>query len=183
MTACSPDELEQRIITAERELCARLGVDVEQNFVELGQTGRRVRGLAHGQGPAVLLLHGGARRGRVGAAVRAIPSAPAAGRRSPRPLYRRMLVQGFGSAEVAAARERADRGRARRDPHPDRLHPWFRRPVPVRRPRPPFGREDSGRDPPRGGGGAGTLLVDPEGVARLVADALAAGATAARPAR
>jgi pimeloyl-ACP methyl ester carboxylesterase len=56
--APAPGNLERRIREAERAMFAGIGVDVEESFVELGRTGRRVRILAHGQGPAVLLLHG-----------------------------------------------------------------------------------------------------------------------------
>jgi pimeloyl-ACP methyl ester carboxylesterase len=51
-------KLEQRIRDAERELFAAVGVDFEESFVELAHTGRRVRMLACGHGPAVVLLHG-----------------------------------------------------------------------------------------------------------------------------
>jgi pimeloyl-ACP methyl ester carboxylesterase len=53
-----PGKLEQRIHDAESELFAGLGIDVEEFFVELPRTGGRVRVLAHGDGPALLLLHG-----------------------------------------------------------------------------------------------------------------------------
>ena len=51
-------KLERRIRDAESELFAAAGADVEEFFVELGQTGVRVRVLSHGHGPAVVLLHG-----------------------------------------------------------------------------------------------------------------------------
>jgi pimeloyl-ACP methyl ester carboxylesterase len=51
-------KLEQRIHDAERELFAATGTDVGESFLELAQTGLRVRVLSHGRGPAVVLLHG-----------------------------------------------------------------------------------------------------------------------------
>ena len=51
-------KLERRIRDAERELFAAVGVEFEESFIELGSTGRRVRVLSCGQGPAVVLLHG-----------------------------------------------------------------------------------------------------------------------------
>jgi pimeloyl-ACP methyl ester carboxylesterase len=50
--------LERRIRDAEEDLFAAVGADVEESFIELGRTGRRLRVLAHGQGPAILMLHG-----------------------------------------------------------------------------------------------------------------------------
>jgi pimeloyl-ACP methyl ester carboxylesterase len=50
--------LERRIHDAESDLFAAVGADVEEFFVELAQTGLRVRVLSHGHGPAVVLLHG-----------------------------------------------------------------------------------------------------------------------------
>ena len=50
--------LEQRIRDAERDLFAAVGADVEEFFLELGPGGPRVRVIAHGRGPAVVLLHG-----------------------------------------------------------------------------------------------------------------------------
>jgi 2-hydroxy-6-oxonona-2,4-dienedioate hydrolase/4,5:9,10-diseco-3-hydroxy-5,9,17-trioxoandrosta-1(10),2-diene-4-oate hydrolase len=47
--------LERRIRHAERELFAD---PVEERFVELGRTGRRVRVLSRGDGPPLVLLHG-----------------------------------------------------------------------------------------------------------------------------
>ena len=54
----SPKNLENRIHEAERELFAGLGIDVEEFFIELAHSGRRVRVLSYGRGPAVVLLHG-----------------------------------------------------------------------------------------------------------------------------
>jgi len=51
-------KLERRIHDAERDLFAAVGADVEEFFLELAQTGLRVRVLSHGRGPAVVLLHG-----------------------------------------------------------------------------------------------------------------------------
>ncbi len=51
-------KLEQRIHDAERELFAATGADVSESALELAQTGLRVRVLSHGNGPAVVLLHG-----------------------------------------------------------------------------------------------------------------------------
>jgi 2-hydroxy-6-oxonona-2,4-dienedioate hydrolase len=50
--------LERRIHDAERNLFAAVGADVDEFFVELPRTGLRVRVLSHGDGPAVVLLHG-----------------------------------------------------------------------------------------------------------------------------
>jgi pimeloyl-ACP methyl ester carboxylesterase len=50
--------LERRIHDAERDLFAAAGTDVEEFFLDLAQTGLRVRVLSHGHGPAVVLLHG-----------------------------------------------------------------------------------------------------------------------------
>jgi hypothetical protein len=55
--------LERRIHDAERNLFAAVGADVDEFFLDLAQTGLRVRVLSHGRGPAVVLLHG-APRGR-----------------------------------------------------------------------------------------------------------------------
>ena len=51
-------DLERRIRAAEADLFAATGADVEESFLELARTGLRVRMLAHGRGPAVVLLHG-----------------------------------------------------------------------------------------------------------------------------
>jgi pimeloyl-ACP methyl ester carboxylesterase len=51
-------DLERRIHDAERDLFAAVGADVEEFFLELAQTGLRVRVLSHGRGPVVVLLHG-----------------------------------------------------------------------------------------------------------------------------
>ena len=51
--------LERRIHDAESDLFAAVGADVDEFFLELAQTGLRVRVLSHGHGPAVILLHGG----------------------------------------------------------------------------------------------------------------------------
>jgi pimeloyl-ACP methyl ester carboxylesterase len=50
--------LERRIRDAERNLFAAVGADVGEFFLDLAQTGLRVRVLSHGRGPAVVLLHG-----------------------------------------------------------------------------------------------------------------------------
>jgi pimeloyl-ACP methyl ester carboxylesterase len=50
--------LEQRIQRAEADLFATLGTEVEELFLPLGKTGLRVRVLAHGSGPPLVLLHG-----------------------------------------------------------------------------------------------------------------------------
>jgi pimeloyl-ACP methyl ester carboxylesterase len=50
--------LERRIRDAERRLYADVGADVEEFFIDLRHTRRRVRVLSHGRGPAVVLLHG-----------------------------------------------------------------------------------------------------------------------------
>jgi pimeloyl-ACP methyl ester carboxylesterase len=53
-----PMTLEQRIQRAEADLFATLGAEVDEFVLPLGQTGRRVRVLAHGSGPPLVLLHG-----------------------------------------------------------------------------------------------------------------------------
>lgn len=50
--------LERRIHDAESDLFAAAGADVDEFFLELEQTGLRVRVLSHGHGPPVVLLHG-----------------------------------------------------------------------------------------------------------------------------
>jgi len=51
-------DLERRIHDAEGSLFAAVGADVDEFFLDLAQTGLRVRVLSHGRGPAVVLLHG-----------------------------------------------------------------------------------------------------------------------------
>jgi pimeloyl-ACP methyl ester carboxylesterase len=50
--------LEQRIRTAEADLFATVGAEVDESFLELATTGLRVRLLSHGGGPPLVLLHG-----------------------------------------------------------------------------------------------------------------------------
>jgi pimeloyl-ACP methyl ester carboxylesterase len=50
--------LERRIHDAEGNLFAAVGAEVGEFFLDLAQTGLRVRVLSHGRGPAVVLLHG-----------------------------------------------------------------------------------------------------------------------------
>src|SRR5437764_11781814 len=50
--------LERRIRDGGRNLFAAVGGDVDEFFLELARTGLRVRVLSHGDGPAVVLLHG-----------------------------------------------------------------------------------------------------------------------------
>jgi pimeloyl-ACP methyl ester carboxylesterase len=50
--------LEYRIRTAEADLFDRLGVEVDESFLDLANTGVRVRLLSHGSGPPLVLLHG-----------------------------------------------------------------------------------------------------------------------------
>ena len=50
--------LEQRIRSAEADLFATVGVEVDESFLELARTGLRVRLLSHGSGPPLVLLHG-----------------------------------------------------------------------------------------------------------------------------
>jgi pimeloyl-ACP methyl ester carboxylesterase len=50
--------LEERIRHAEADLFAGLGAEVDELSLALGQTRRRVRVLAHGSGPPLVLLHG-----------------------------------------------------------------------------------------------------------------------------
>jgi pimeloyl-ACP methyl ester carboxylesterase len=50
--------LERRIQEAERRLFAAVGAEVEQVFLDLQQTGLRVRVLSHGTGPPLFLVHG-----------------------------------------------------------------------------------------------------------------------------
>jgi len=52
------EKREQGIHAAEMKLFAAVGADVEEDFLELAQTGLRVRVLSQGSGPPVLLLHG-----------------------------------------------------------------------------------------------------------------------------
>jgi pimeloyl-ACP methyl ester carboxylesterase len=53
-----PMTLEQRIQRAEADLFATLGAKPDEFVLALGQTGQRVRVLAHGSGPPLVLLHG-----------------------------------------------------------------------------------------------------------------------------
>jgi pimeloyl-ACP methyl ester carboxylesterase len=50
--------LEQRIRSAEADLFSSVGVEVDESFLELANTGVRVRLLSHGNGPPLVLLHG-----------------------------------------------------------------------------------------------------------------------------
>ena len=50
--------LEQRLQRAEADLFATLGMEIDELFLPLGKTGRRVRVLTHGSGPPLVLLHG-----------------------------------------------------------------------------------------------------------------------------
>lgn len=50
--------LEQRIRSAEADLFAGLGAEVDEFFLPLRQAGQRVRVVAHGSGPPLVLLHG-----------------------------------------------------------------------------------------------------------------------------
>jgi pimeloyl-ACP methyl ester carboxylesterase len=50
--------LEQRIQRAETDLFTTLGAEVDEFFLPLGRTGPRIRVLAHGSGPPLVLLHG-----------------------------------------------------------------------------------------------------------------------------
>jgi pimeloyl-ACP methyl ester carboxylesterase len=50
--------LEQRIHDTEKKLFAAVGADVKEDFLELAQTGLRLRVVCQGTGPPVLLLHG-----------------------------------------------------------------------------------------------------------------------------
>ncbi len=50
--------LEQRIRSAEADLFAAVGAEVDESFLELATSGRRVRLLSHGSGPPLVLLHG-----------------------------------------------------------------------------------------------------------------------------
>jgi pimeloyl-ACP methyl ester carboxylesterase len=50
--------IDERIREAEADLFGTLGLEVEESFLELARTGLRLRLLAHGSGPPVLLLHG-----------------------------------------------------------------------------------------------------------------------------
>lgn len=50
--------LEARIRDSESDLFAAVGAEVEERFLDLGQTGVRVRVLSHGSGPPLVLLHG-----------------------------------------------------------------------------------------------------------------------------
>jgi pimeloyl-ACP methyl ester carboxylesterase len=50
--------LEQRIRNAEAELFETVGAEVDESFLDLANTGARVRLLSHGSGPPLVLLHG-----------------------------------------------------------------------------------------------------------------------------
>jgi pimeloyl-ACP methyl ester carboxylesterase len=50
--------LEERIQKAEADLFDTVGVDVDESFLDLANTGVRVRLLTHGSGPPLVLLHG-----------------------------------------------------------------------------------------------------------------------------
>jgi pimeloyl-ACP methyl ester carboxylesterase len=50
--------LEERIHQAEADLFHTAGAEVEESFLDLASTGVRVRLLAHGSGPPLVLLHG-----------------------------------------------------------------------------------------------------------------------------
>jgi len=50
--------LEQRIRSAEADLFATVGAEVDESFLELAKTGLRVRLLSSGGGPPLVLLHG-----------------------------------------------------------------------------------------------------------------------------
>ena len=50
--------LEQRIRRAEADLFASVGAEVDETFLDLGDSGVRVRLLSHGSGPPLVLLHG-----------------------------------------------------------------------------------------------------------------------------
>jgi pimeloyl-ACP methyl ester carboxylesterase len=50
--------LEHRIRSAEADLFANLGAEVDESFLELATTGLRVRLLSAGSGPPLVLLHG-----------------------------------------------------------------------------------------------------------------------------
>ena len=50
--------LEQRIHTAEADLFATVGAEVDESFLDLARTGLRVRLLSSGGGPPLVLLHG-----------------------------------------------------------------------------------------------------------------------------
>jgi pimeloyl-ACP methyl ester carboxylesterase len=49
---------QRRVRDAEGDLFRAVGADVDERFIELGRTGRRVRVLSHGHGPPILMLHG-----------------------------------------------------------------------------------------------------------------------------
>lgn len=96
--------LEQRIQLAEADLFATLGAKVEELFLPLGQTGKRVRVLAHGNGPPLVLLHGVSLNAAAWAPLfRALPG-------------RRLLavdLPGHGLSDPAVYRRGEVRGRAR----------------------------------------------------------------------
>jgi pimeloyl-ACP methyl ester carboxylesterase len=50
--------LEQRIRRAEADLFDTVGAEVDESFLDLADTGARLRLLSHGSGPALVLLHG-----------------------------------------------------------------------------------------------------------------------------
>jgi pimeloyl-ACP methyl ester carboxylesterase len=50
--------LEQRIRNAEADLFHTVGAEVDESFLDLANTGARVRLLSHGSGPPLVLFHG-----------------------------------------------------------------------------------------------------------------------------
>jgi pimeloyl-ACP methyl ester carboxylesterase len=50
--------IERRIRSAEADLFATVGAEVDESFLELTRTGLRLRLLSHGDGPPLVLLHG-----------------------------------------------------------------------------------------------------------------------------
>jgi 2-hydroxy-6-oxonona-2,4-dienedioate hydrolase len=95
--------LDRRIQRAETELFATLGAEVDEFSLPLGQTGRRVRisGLVSIGDPAVALP---GVRVRMPLSLLTVRGIGLAVLRSPssRLIYRRLLAQGLGPAEVAA---------------------------------------------------------------------------------
>jgi pimeloyl-ACP methyl ester carboxylesterase len=50
--------LEQRIRNAEADLFHTVRTEVDESFLDLANTGARVRLLSHGSGPQLVLIHG-----------------------------------------------------------------------------------------------------------------------------
>ena len=110
--------LEQRIRSAEADLFATVGAEVEESFHALAATGVRVRLLSHGSGPPLALLHGVSLSAAAWAPLFAALSGPPPARgRSPRSRAvgsRRLPTWTRPSFARATDRRHLRRARARR---------------------------------------------------------------------